>query len=486
MEAFLLALSKYSVLFICGFYGYLKLAKIKLKLINLLDVLVAVAFACALYFATNKVRLLLPVCFLLITFLYTLVRYRRSLLTTVTLSVISCGIAIFTMVIAFIISLPFEFIVFKFVLHETVRNAIIAVLLCSLQLITTFLIFRIKRLRSGISLQSNNGTIELLLLISILSIFFYSTFYIKNVTQSPVELIMMTLVFCGLGIIILWRKHVTNSYHDQIQKRNEIMYESRIEEYEKEKHALLEQNAELSKIIHRDNKLIPAMVTAVKKLIADAPNKKDLKELLSQLEELSAEHSEIINNYQQKADTLPKTENIALNAVIHFIYNKALQADAEIEFIVDEQAVNPLLQCVKDHTDLNTILCDLGENAIIATKSVERRKICVIFAMDGTSPCVTFFDSGKPFDEKVIANMGRRRISTHISEGGSGIGLMTLFEILNKYNASYCLDETPDNADYTKSVIITFDALHNINVISERNSVKKICQLRSDINFLNK
>ncbi len=37
MAEIIIAFAKYSVLFICGFYGYLKLAKIKLKLINLLD-----------------------------------------------------------------------------------------------------------------------------------------------------------------------------------------------------------------------------------------------------------------------------------------------------------------------------------------------------------------------------------------------------------------------------------------------------------------
>ncbi|MDE5721639.1 MAG: GHKL domain-containing protein [Clostridia bacterium] len=374
--------------------------------------------------------------------------------------------------VAGIVSIPLEYLVFTLITNETVRNCVSVVVICLLILTAVFLIYRIKRFRSGLSFQSNDGSIELLLLISILSVFLFTLFYTSNVSSSPFEIIILSIIFCGLGFIVLWKKHVTNSYTKMIYKRNEDLYAQRIEEYEKERGELLNQSAELSKIIHRDNKLIPALAEAVQKLIAASPDKKDYKDLLVQIEKLSAERKEVINDYQAKSDTLPKTNNTALDAVIHFLHNKALQNGISAEFIVEAEAIPPLLDCVKDHTDLNTVLCDLGENAIIATKNISGGKIRIAFEVDGANaPSISFYDNGAKFDEKVLANMGKKRITTHKSEGGSGIGLMTLFEILHKYNASYCLDERSDNGEYTKQIKISFDNLHNISILNARENI---------------
>lgn len=466
----ILAIAKYTVLFAGSFYGYLKLAKIKIRLINLLELLFSLLLSAGLYYATKQIRILVPIGFLLLTCLYCFVRYRRSAMNTVTLGVISCGITIIIMAITFIISIPFEFLVYKFVDNDAIRKIIITVLMCVLQLIGTFLSYRIKRFKSGISVQNNDGSIELLLLISILSVFLMTLFYRDNI-KSPIEIILLTLIFCGLGFIVLWKKHITNSYINKIHKRNEELYEQRIEEYEKERDKLLDQNDELSKIIHRDNKLIPAIAAAVQKIIEDAPDKKDYKDMLIQIEKLSAERREVIDEYQAKSDTLPKTGSTALDAVIHFLNNKALQSGISAEFKVNGAAIPPLLDCVKNHTDLNTVLCDLGENAIIAAKNIPNGKILIEFGTDGANmPSICFYDNGARFDDKVIANMGKRRITTHKSEGGNGIGLMTLFEILNKYNASYLLDERLADGEYTKQIKITFDNLHEIKILCEQEN----------------
>lgn len=461
----ILSVVKNSVLFIGSFYGYLKLSRIKLRLINLIDLVVAVLFGAGLYYATKRVVILIPISYLLLTCLYCFLRFRHSALNSFALGVISCGITIIIFAVTAIVSMPLDLLIYGFIKGETARNYVSRITVYILQLIAIFLIYRIKRFKSGISVQNNDGSVELLLLVSILSVFLFTLFYAGDIATSPFEIIVLSIIFCGLGFIVLWKKHITNSYHNKVHKRNEELYEQRIEEYEKEHNKLLNQNAELSKIIHRDNKIIPVMAAAVEKLIADAPRKKDYKDLLAQIKQLSAERNEAVETYQAKSDTLPKTGNTALDAVIHFLHNKALQSDISAEFKVDGAAIPLLLDRAKDHTDLNAVLCDLGENAIIAAKHVADGKICVAFGVDGENvPSLSFYDNGEKFDEKVLANMGKKRITTHKSEGGSGIGLMTLFEILNKYNASYCLDEQSDYGAYTKQIKISFDGLHNVTV----------------------
>ena len=459
----ILTITKYFVLFIGSFYGYIKLSKTKLKLMNLLDLLIAVLFAVGLYFATKQLRSLRPIGFFIFTFLYEFIRYRQAIIHTAVTCVISYGLAIINMTVAFIVSIPIGYLMFLISKDETIRNCVATIITSTFQLLFIFFIYKIRRFRSGISIQENDGSIDLLLLISVFCIFLMTLFYTDNIANSPTEIILIAIIYCGLGFIILWKKHVTNKYHTQVYKRNETLYEERIKEYENENNNLLNQNAELSKIIHRDNKLIPALVMTVKELIIDAPNNAELNVLLKQLEELSAEHREVIENYQAKSDVLPKTNIIPIDAVLHFILSKAKQYNIEFNVNISNDSISELLSKITDMTDLTTILCDLGENAIIATKSITEGKILIAFEnSESKEPCICFYDNGHPFDEKVISNMGKRKITTHKNDGGSGIGLMTLFEILNKYNASFCLDERQNN-EFTKCIQITFDNLHNVN-----------------------
>ncbi len=461
----ILAITKYFVLFIGSFYGYFKLSKTKLRIINLLDILIAIIFSIGLYYATKQLQIIIPLCFLLLSYLYIIIRVRHSLLNTATICLISCGITIIIMAFAFIVSIPINYLIFLIIPNTAIRDCVAIIASDLLQLLFTFLIYKIKRFKSGITIQDNDGNIELLILVSILSIFLLTLTYTENVANSPLEIILLTLIFCGLELIIWWKKYVTNKYHTKIYKRNEALYEHRIEEYENERNNLLNQNTELSKIIHRDNKLIPAMVMAVKELINNAPDNAELNALLEQLEELSTEHREIIDAYQAKSDDLPKTNVIPIDAVLHYILSKAKQNNIEFTVNIANDCIHNLLSQITDIMDLTTILCDLGENAVIATKNISGSKILITFENSGSNvPSICVFDNGPLFDEKVIANMGKKRITTHKDDGGTGIGLMTLFEILNKYNASFCLDEKPNN-EFTKYIRITFDNLHNVEIL---------------------
>ncbi len=458
----LIVILRWSLIFICSFYGYLKLAKIKIKLINLIDLIVVVILTIGLYYVTKQIRLLRPIGLLVLLCSYNWGRYRKSIFNTVNISTLSCGISIIAYAFAIIISIPFCFLIFLCKPSELVVNIVTVLIICVFQLILIFLIYRTKRFKSGISVQNNDGNLELLLLISILSIFLMTLFLTDNVDDSPFTIILICFIFCGLGLIVWWRKHITYNYQRQLYKRNGLIYEQRIEEYEKERVELLNQNDALAKIIHRDNKLLPAMVYAVNNLIKNSENIEDLQPLLTQLENLSAERQTIISNYQSNTDTLPKTNVIALDAVLHYLYNKAQQNNVKFEISLNNDCLPILLSKITDMTELITLICDLGENAIIAAKEQPTGNILLNFGLtEEAIPNLRIYDNGRHFDKKVIAIMGRRRITTHKEDGGNGIGLMTLFEILNKYNASYSLNEQLINSEFTKYIEVTFDGLHN-------------------------
>jgi hypothetical protein len=67
-------------------------------------------------------------------------------------------------------------------------------------------------------------------------------------------------------------------------------------------------------------------------------------------------------------------------------------------------------------------------------------------------------DSGIPFEAETLANLGLKKTTTHIDTGGSGIGYLTVFEILSESGASLSITEcATGNYAFTKSIKVRFD-----------------------------
>ena len=92
------------------------------------------------------------------------------------------------------------------------------------------------------------------------------------------------------------------------------------------------------------------------------------------------------------------------------------------------------------------------------------------------------YDTGNRFDEKVLTKLGIEQISTR--EGGCGIGLFSVFGVLDKYKASFSLDEKPNVLGFSKLIEIAFDGLHSVNIRTSRISVARACSSRKNFNIL--
>lgn len=487
MTDFILSLIKFSAYYLCGFYSYGKISSIKPNKFRFFDLPAALAFSTVLYFATLKIRILIPLIYFLLSCLYLLIFYRQSCLETVTKTIVACGVTIFLFIISYALATPSSYLAYKILPSEPLRNLITQTIISCLQLIAVFLLFKIKRFKSGISPNIADGNFELLLLASAFCIFLMFLFYTGDIENTTIRITLILIIACGLEAIIWWRKHITNNYQKQVYKRNVGLLEERIKACEDEKAYLVKQNEDLAKIIHRDNKLVPAMAIAVEKLIekngfdSESSDKNfidDLKNLQEQLQALSDEHSKLVKNYVNENETVELSGIISLDAVLEFLHSKARQNNIDCDIMIDRVCIRSLKDII-DPTDLNTLLCDLGENAIIAVKGQTERKIGITFGCEQEIAYIAVHDSGPFFDDKVINFMGRKKITTHKTDGGNGIGLMTIFEILRKYNASFYIDEKPSEQKYNKSVKIMFDGCGNFLIVSDRESAIKAYNSRN-------
>ena len=143
--------------------------------------------------------------------------------------------------------------------------------------------------------------------------------------------------------------------------------------------------------------------------------------------------------------------------------------------------VRYMIQKVCSEDSLCTLIADMLENALIATKNCDIRNIHFGFDVEDGFYALNFVDSGIPFAPEIYMDMGIQRHTTHQDTGGSGIGLMTTFEIVKKHRASFVIDEKLNNDFYTKKLTISFDRLNQVYIKSRRKEVLELSSQRLDI-----
>ncbi len=485
MIDFIINVFRFLVMLACSLYAYVKITDSKLKPIHLLYIPAFAVCSAGLHFVWVYFRLAVPVALLFICVLAFFIGFRRRFYSTLSLSTMALGMTVFFMAVSTAIASLAMLLLDRFI-PENFKDLFIVSIFSVLMILLTLLIFKIKKIKKRIVPITNDDVYEKLLFISVLSIFGMTLTFTTDREATFLEIGFIFISFCCLSIILGWRKMTANSYRKNILDRNVEVLEYSAREYNAERERLAEQNSELAKIIHRDNKLLPAMELSVRSLLERYPDDKQAKELLQGLNKLFAERANAVESFRSEATILQTSGDVTIDSVLGFLNAKA--ADYKVEFTAEaeEGAVEFFREQFKELTDFNAILCDLGENALIAARHAENGKVKAVLDYAGGIATLKLYDNGAPFDEKVIAEMGRTEITTHKNDGGSGIGLVTAFKILKKYSASICIDEVlADDAckadGYAKCIVIRADG-NGLRVIKTgRDSVKKIAASRSDL-----
>jgi signal transduction histidine kinase len=305
--------------------------------------------------------------------------------------------------------------------------------------------------------------------ISFLARSFYTEELLEIVSSSyPYSVILILSIFifisaCLIGIYFWWRHHITLLYQQQQKERIINEQQAEIDEKDKQIKSLSTSNNFLSKSVHRDNKLIPAMYNALSVYLkneSDNENPAELKarglQIFNELEEIMQERKDMIMKMQREHKALPTTGIERIDAIVNYMFAKATENNIEFDFVLAVSVKDAENTIAKQK--LETLLADLIENAIIATSFSENKKVLVVMGVVDNNLEITIQDSGIPFEIETLANLGTEKSTTHADTGGSGIGYLTIFEILKERCASITITEyAPENYAFTKSVKICFD-----------------------------
>ena len=348
-----------------------------------------------------------------------------------------------------LINVPKEFFTLGIILISTATFFII------------FIPFKFKRYRKGMPFLKDNNSSTMGLIFSTLTLTcMFILFTTYDVFLSSILLIFAT--FFSILVLIWWKVQIKRSFLKKLQAMEYENMQLTIEKQQKEIEKLIDNNDQLAKIIHKDNKLIPAMAFSVKSFLESYDNnpteiKPTANALLKQLEDITAERQGILENYQYSSKIIPKTNINGVDSIIVYMNQKSIKNNIDFNLTLNGDIKN-VTDNVIEENQLTTLVSDLIENAIIAIRPCKSRHILVNLGLNKDGYYIEIADSGIPFEIDTLVHLGTMKITTHKHEGGSGIGLSNAFDLFRQHNASFIVEEfATSDSGYTKKITVAFN-----------------------------
>lgn len=379
---------------ICCFYCYCKILNLNDLFLRsrILFTLSALIIACGLCFIHSMIYPVAMFLVLFVFYIFITLFTKTDWSTSLNATIISIAMSLVSFTIS---SFVFSTLVFFMYSYININNLVVIKLLNGfLQYFIIHIPFQFKRLKKGMpflyELQLNNiGTC-----ISLLILICYITASISNTTENNYLpfIIPLFLIFpCALLLISWWRAIITKNYRRKLQQFEMQKLKNELVQKEQEISRLLENNKALAQIIHRDNKLIPAMELAVNTFLQNQNtlSPQQLKEqglaLAAHLQTMSQERKFNLTEYQTNGQPLASTGICAVDAVLQLMYQRALQEQIDYNLRITENIKTTALQSLSEE-DFSHLLADLIENAFIAMSDVADKKNSYQPWANGKSP----------------------------------------------------------------------------------------------------
>ena len=288
--------------------------------------------------------------------MFCFVLFKQTFGSSLCISIISVGSSYALFAPLVLITLPLSFILLSCNVSKNIAAIIMLLVIGLLQFLILYLFFHTKRFRNGLPGIKNTFLGDIGIFLGSLLILFSSAIFIDN--HDIVYWLLISFVFI-LGVIIWlwWQKSIQTDYINKNNFQQIDILESKLQERDAE----LER---LSKIIHKDNKLLAALELSTRELLTDTASEK-AQSLLQELNRFSKERSETLHAYESGPAALPETGLFSVDTMIRYLHQRTLKHKIEFQLNLEGELAG--ITDVICEQDLCTIIADLGENAIIAT-----------------------------------------------------------------------------------------------------------------------
>lgn len=351
---------------------------------------------------------------------------------------------------------------------------------------TIFGIFKLKRLSGRISMLSFNSMISWNTIMGTIVLTLFTFEQIAALGHSVIRYIRVSAFsFCLCQAIIWWRTQITKTYREKLRLLEMKTLRAAKVENEAYISRLEAENKRLGTIIHKDNRIVNAMADSVCDYLSTASTS-DLEALQTKGLSLSDEINSI-KTYRQELlcegslvqTSIPQTNLAGVDAIITFMLKEASTHGITLQFHFDKEVFSSK-HFTASEMDLVHLLSDLLQNAIIATRHAGGKTIELSLQSLKGTPAISVSDSGIPFEIDTYMKLGVSEASTHLEEGGTGIGLIDIWSFKKKYRASLVIEELDDSI-YTKRLSLLFDGKNKYLIVSNRFQQIISNQTRSDL-----
>lgn len=350
-------------------------------------------------------------------------------------------------------------------------------------------LFRIKRFYNGMTFLYTARAANLGMITCFFCMLVLSYMHSENTPALALTIILpLFLISSTILLIYWWQSQLAKAYRRKLQALELESLRNELQEKIMLLDKLKRENNELSRLIHKDNKLIPAMENAVYEYLRS--NSSGQPETLSQGSLLLEELQNLSENRHNILSSLLSTEAesfstgiIPLDALLNYMNKRIASLHGNFTVSISQPALSQLSEIVSVD-DIVHLLADLIENAIISLSDCPSRDIKLQVYQYGKYPFIELSDSGIPFEVSILAGLGIRAATTHTETGGTGIGLMDVWEIKNRYKASLHITEYEAPCPFQKKITLLFDRRNQYLIYTWREEAIKPFVQRIDMHVL--
>lgn len=454
----------------CSLVFYLKLSgemKPSKKQIAATAVHTLIYAALTLLLKTIRLPLVMAALFLGV-YVYIFALCRKPVKLSVTSAIVSLSVGFELYTLSFFVCTPILYLFYKAIPDLFLRDILTVVLLFCVELLILIAVLRMKRFRKNTSLDAI-FTDKPAVIVGVIVIFIAAVFYTRGDSWGMLGIIAlaMLLIVTGSELVSMLKGITTRVYLKKLGRRERDTLEQTLREKNESIERLSAENEALTQMIKRDSEILPVMEAAMREMLeCETPEEQARRseELLEKIREMAARRNGMVKAHDETIKKLPRTNIVSIDASLDYLNAKARSMGVSFDATVLADVTKLIGDDGVSETDFNTLLLDQGENALIAASYEEKRNVLAVIGVQDNCPVLSVFDSGGSFDKTVLKAMGKKRVTTHEDSGGSGIGLMTTFELLKKYGASFTIDENIKSDAYTKKTEIRFDGKGRIDI----------------------
>lgn len=378
-------------------------------------------------------------------------------------------VTIFSFSINYIIytsSIFLGFIIYKIL---GIENKVISlIIIYTIHFILLFTLFRIRKFKHGFSFfkkDLDNEYFDLLILnISTIILFSFilirGSFYIDFILN-----LFINFIILGIIMFITIQRSLTLYYKHNLLVRDLNDTKEELNEKNKEIEKLENDILETSKINHSISHKQRSLEYKLNELMLNTEfaNELDITDKIKDVSKQLLTTSTVLN--------LTKTDIVEIDDMLKFLQNECLKNNIDFDFQLNGNIFH-MINTFISKENLEILLADHIKNAIIAINSSDNinKSILVRLGLIDDYYSLYVYDSGIEFEPDTLSNLGKKPITTHADNGGTGFGFMNTFDTLKKYNASLIINELnpPCSDNYTKSIVIRFDGKHEFKINSYR------------------